>query len=66
MTWRNFLSPGFGAKFQTEVPLFLEKTEFPFNTGWDWWKEARVPKTSPTLCAVSTELRLMTDTDTEP
>ena len=32
MPWRNFLSPEFKTKFQREVPLFLEITEFPFNT----------------------------------
>jgi len=34
MPWRNFLSPEFRAKFQREVPLFLEigLTEFLFNT----------------------------------
>ena len=32
MPWRNFLSPEFRTKFQREVPLFLEITEFPFNT----------------------------------
>jgi len=32
MPWRNFLSPEFTTKFQREVPLFLEITEFPFNT----------------------------------
>ena len=32
MPWRNFLSPEFKTKFQREVPLFLEITEFPFNS----------------------------------
>ena len=29
----------------TEVPLFLEIPEFPYNTAKDWWKEASMPKT---------------------
>ena len=35
MLWRNFLRPEFGAKFQTEVPLFLKVPEFPYNTDTD-------------------------------
>jgi len=44
MPWRNFLSQDFRTKFHREVPLFLEITEFPFNTVLDGWKEARMPK----------------------
>ena len=45
MPWRFFLSPEFRTKFQREVPLFLEITEFPFNTvGGSWWKEAHMQK----------------------
>jgi len=32
MVWQNFQSLEFRTKFQREVPLFLEITEFPFNT----------------------------------
>jgi len=32
MPWRNFLSPEFRTKYRREVSLFLEITEFPFNT----------------------------------
>ena len=32
LSWRNFLSPGFGAKFERKVPLFLEIPVLPFNT----------------------------------
>ena len=32
MSWRNILSPEFGAKFQREVPLFLKIHEFSYNT----------------------------------
>jgi len=32
MPLRNFLSPEFRTKFQREVALFLEITEFPFIT----------------------------------
>ena len=32
MPWRNFLSPEFGAKYQSEVPLFLKISEFPYCT----------------------------------
>jgi len=68
MPWRNFLSPEFRTKFQREVPLFLEITEFPFNTVSDGWKEAHVPKISSIRSAVSIEHRLVTDrrTDTGP
>ena len=31
LPWWNFLSPEFGAKFQREVPWFLEIPEFPYN-----------------------------------
>jgi len=60
MPWRNFLSPEFRTKFQREVPLFLEITEFPFNTVKDGWKEAQVPKTSSIRSSVSIEHRLVT------
>ena len=36
-----------------EVPLFLEVTEFPFNTVKDGWKEAHMPKTSSIRPSVS-------------
>ena len=50
------------------MPLFLEITEFPYNTVHDGWKEAHMPKTSPIRSAVLVELRLVTDgrTDTGP
>jgi len=57
----NFLSPEFGTKFQTEVPLFLEIPEFPFNTVYHMWKEAAIPKISPYRSAVSIEHRFVTD-----
>ena len=65
---RNFLRPEFTTKFQREVPLFLEITEFPFSTVYDGWKEAHMPKTSSIRSAVLVELRLVTDgrTDTAP
>ena len=64
----NFLSPEFRTKFQREVSLFLEITEFLFNTVWDGWKEAHMPKTSSIRSTVSIEHRLVsvdrrTDTD---
>jgi len=65
MPWRNFLSPEFRTKFQREVPLFLEITEFPFNTVYDGWKEAHMPKTSSIRPSVSIEHRLMTDGQTD-
>ena len=47
MPWRNFQSPEFRTKFQREVPLFLEITEFPFNTvNAGRVKETHMPKTS--------------------
>jgi len=55
MPWRNFLSPEFRTKFQREVHLFLEITEFPFNIAQDGWKEAHIPKTSSIRSAISTE-----------
>ena len=51
--------------FQREVPLFLEITEFPFNTVQDGWKEAHTPKNSSTRSAVSIEHRLVTDGRTD-
>jgi len=63
MLWQNFLSPELGAKVQREVPLFLKVPEFPYNAVQDMWKEAPVPKTSPIHSTVSTEHRLVTDTD---
>ena len=63
MPKQNFLSPEFGTKFQREVHLFLDLSEFPFNTVWDGWKEAPIAKTSSILLSVSTQLRLVTDTD---
>jgi len=70
MLWRNFLCPEFGAKFQREVPLFLKLPEFLYNTVWDRWKEAPVPKTIPIRSTASIEHRIVidrqTDTDTMP
>ena len=43
------------------MPLFLELTEFPFNTVYDGWKEAHMLKTSSIRVAVSIEHRLVTD-----
>ena len=65
MPWRNSLSPEFRTKFQREVPLLFEITEFPFNTVQDVWKEAHMPKTSSIYSAVSIEHQLVTDTDTD-
>jgi len=61
MKWRNFQSPEFRTKFQREVPLFLEITEFLFNAVYDGWKEAHTPKPSSILSAVLIEHRLVTD-----
>jgi len=61
----NFLSPEFMTKFQREVPLFLEIIEFLFNTVWDGWKEAHMPKTSSIRSTVSIEHRLVTDGQTQ-
>ena len=52
MPWRNFLSPEVRTKFQREVPLFLEITEFPFNTVQDWWKEAHNSQALTCACVV--------------
>jgi len=65
MPWRNFLSPDFRTKFQREVPLFLEITEFPLNTMYGGWKEAQMSKTSSIRSAVSIEHRLVTDGRTQ-
>jgi len=35
LLWWNFLSPAFGTKFQSEIPLFLEVLKFPFKTMLD-------------------------------
>jgi len=54
-------SPEFRKKFQREVPLFLEVSNFPSDTVWDRWKEAAKPQTSSICSAVSKEHRLVTD-----
>jgi len=61
MPWRSFLSPEFRPQFQREVPLFLEITEFPFNTVYDGWKEAHKLKPKSIRSAVSIEHRLVTE-----
>ena len=38
------LYPELGRKFQKEVPLFFEQTEFPYNTVCDGWKEDSMQK----------------------
>ena len=49
-------------KFQRREPSFREiLPEFPFNTLYDRWKEAHMPKPSSIRSAVSTELQLVTD-----
>jgi len=49
-----------------EVPLFMEITEFPFNTVQDGWKEAHMPKPALSIrSAVLVELRLVTDGQTQ-
>ena len=65
MPWRNFLSPEFRTKFQKEVLLFSEITEFPFNVVYDGWKEAHMPKSSSIRSTVSIEHRLVTDRQTD-
>jgi len=60
-----FFSPEFRTKFQREVPLFLEITEFPFITVYGEWKESHMPKTSLIRSAVLVELRLVTDGRTQ-
>ena len=65
MPWRNFLSPEFRTKFQKEVLLFSEITEFPFNIVYDGWKEAHMPKSSSIRSTVSIEHRLVTDRQTD-
>ena len=55
----KLLCPEFRTKFQREVPLFLEITEFPFNTVQDRLKEAHMPKTSSIRSSVSIEHRLV-------
>jgi len=65
MPWQNFLSPEFWTNFQREVPLFLEITEFPFNTVLNRWKKAHMPKTNSIRSTVSIENRLVTDRQTE-
>ena len=52
---------GVRKKFQMEVPSFLKIPEIPYNTVWDMWKEAVVPKTDPIRSAVLTEHQLVTD-----
>jgi len=44
--WRNFPSPELGTKLQRKLSLFWEIPKFHYNTAWDGWKEAPMPKTS--------------------
>jgi len=60
MPKQNFLTLEFWTKFQHVVPLILKVPELPFNTVYDRWKEAQFDSS-----AVSIELRLVTDTDTD-
>jgi len=62
MPLQNFLSPEFMRKFQREVPLLLETSEFLFNTVQNWWGKLD-SKASSIHSAVSIEHRLVTDTD---
>ena len=50
--------------FQREVPLFSEVLKFPHNTVWDRSDEAPLPKTNSIRSAVSIELRLVMDRQT--
>ena len=59
LLWRKFLSLEFEAKFQTEVALFLELLEFPYNTVSHRSQEALKP-ISWICSAISTELRFVT------
>ena len=61
----HLISPEFRTKFQRKVPLFLEKTEFLFNTVEDGWKEAHMPKPSSIRSAVSIKHRLVTNRRTQ-
>jgi len=63
MPKKNFSKSGVWSKVSEESALIFEEPEFPFNTVWDRWKEAPVPKTSSIHSAFSIELRLVTDTD---
>ena len=68
MPWRNFLSPEFKTKFQREVPLFLDITEFPFNRVYRTGGRKLICQNPARF--VSIEHRLVTDghrrTDTGP
>jgi len=60
LLWWNFPSPVFGTKFQRKVSLFLEIPKLPYNTVWNRWKEASIPKASSIYPIVSIQYRLVT------
>jgi len=63
-TWQNFLSSAFWTKSRSEVPLFLELPEFPYNTVKYRWKEASMPKISSIHSAILVQHQLVTDRHT--
>ena len=65
LLWRNFLSPESWTKSQKDVPWFLEIPKFTYNTGWDKWKGASMPRTSSVRPVVSIQYRLVTEGRTD-
>jgi len=63
--WRNFVSAESGTKIQRKVLLFLEISEFSYNTiataRCAHWRETSMPKPSSIHLDVSTEHQLVTD-----
>jgi len=57
----KFLGPEFDKV--PEVPLFSEIPEFPYNKVQDMLKDAAMPEISSISPHVSTEHRIVTDTD---
>ena len=65
LPWWNFPSPEFGAKFQREVPWFLEIPEFPFNKHTRIGQMKLPCKKNPALSVVSMLYQLVADRQTD-
>ena len=63
LPWRNFVSPEFDTKSLIfQIPRFPYR---PYNTVWDRYKEASVPRISSIRPVVSIQYRLVADGRTD-
>ena len=59
----KFYKPGVWDKVPQGRTLIFE--DFPYDTAWDRWKKAFMPKTSSIRPVVSIQYRLVTDGQTD-